>query len=611
MRSWHRLKKRCSNKMKTFRTRLIIILMSLIGISMLAAGLTMAQVYRGSHIRALEENMMREINLLESTFPFQAADMTGASDYYSGKARELEQLIDSRVTFILLDGKVIGDSEMSPEQMDNHATREEIVSAANGAVGSAIRYSESVREKMLYVAHEVKSENGFNGYIRLSMSLEAVGEELTKGWMLMAGGLLILFVAAALVSYRVAAGLTKPLEHITLVANRISGLDYDARVVLDRNDEIGQLGQAINGMADSLQQQLKQIHDNEDLMQSVLSNMTGGLLMVDSDGTVVLINRAAERILHMKQDQIVGKKYHILKRNYEFMKFVEEGLNHKEYIREERHVYDPEEFILQFDGVPMFEDQGGYRGMLFLLQDVTDIRRLEAMRSEFVANVSHELKTPIAAVKGFAETLLAGGVDDEDTKRSFLQIIHDEGDRLNRLIGDILELSKIESKRALLEYAPVDLKELFDSINEVLLPAASKKSIQMHQGVQKHLYIEGDEDRLRQIFMNLLSNAISYTLEGGRVKVEAEIVNSGEEDEKVRITVSDTGMGIPKKDLPRIFERFYRVDKARSRSSGGTGLGLSIVKHLVELHNGTIRVESKVGEGSAFTVELPIMHALD
>ncbi|MNO13510.1 Alkaline phosphatase synthesis sensor protein PhoR [compost metagenome] len=597
--------------MKTFRTRLIIILMSLIGISMLAAGLTMAQVYRGSHIRALEENMVREINLLENTFPFQATDAAGAPEYYSGKAKELESMIDSRVTFILLDGRVIGDSEMPPDRMDNHAFRKEIVSAANGAVGSAIRYSDSVREKMLYVAHQVKSENGFDGYIRLSMSLEAVGEELTKGWMLMAGGLLILFIAAALVSYRVAAGLTKPLEHITLVANRISGLDYDARVDLDRNDEIGQLGQAINGMADSLQQQLKQIHDNEDLMQSVLANMTGGILMVDSKGTIVLINRAAERILHMKDDMIVGKTYHSLKRNYEFIKFAEEGMNLKDYVREERHVYDPEELILQFDGVPMFEDDGSYRGMLFLLQDFTEIRRLEAMRSEFVANVSHELKTPIAAVRGFAETLLAGGVEDEETKRSFLQIIYDEGDRLNRLIGDILELSKIESKRAPLEYAPIHLKELFDSIFEMLLPAASKKSILMHQGVGEHLYIEADEDRLRQIFMNLLSNAISYTQDGGRIKVEAEIIHEEDEDEKIQITVSDTGMGIPKKDLPRIFERFYRVDKARSRSSGGTGLGLSIVKHLVELHHGAIRVDSKIGEGSSFIVELPIMHTLD
>lgn len=593
--------------MKTFRTRLILILMCLIGVSMLAAGLTMAQVFKDSHIRALEENMSREIDLLESTFAFIPTDSAEAADYYTAKARELEQLTNSRITFIDLDGTVIGDSEMLPTEMDNHKGREEIRSAGEDAVGSAIRYSNTIGQDMLYVARHVTSADGFDGFIRLSMSLEAVGNELNKGWYLMAGSLLILFLAAALVSYRVAGGLTRPLEHITRVANRISGLDYDARVNLDRRDEIGQLGQAINGMADSLQQQLKVIHDNEDLMQSVLANMTGGILMVDCYGNVALINREAERILHIRGDQILGRSYQDLKRNYEFMKFMEQGIDTKELLREERTVYDPEERILQFDGVPMFEDDGSYRGMLFLLQDVTDIRRLEKMRSEFVANVSHELKTPIAAVKGFAETLLSGGVEDRETERSFLQIIHDEGERLNRLIGDILELSKIESKRVPLEYAPVHLKELFDGIFEMLRPSAAKKSITLLQDIPEHLFIEGDEDRLTQIFMNLLSNAISYTLEGGRVKVDLEVIGDDVEGEKVRVTVNDTGIGIPKKDLPRIFERFYRVDKARSRSSGGTGLGLSIVKHLVEVHHGTIRVESKVGEGSSFIVELPIM----
>jgi two-component system phosphate regulon sensor histidine kinase PhoR len=280
-------------------------------------------------------------------------------------------------------------------------------------------------------------------------------------------------------------------------------------------------------------------------------------------------------------------------------------------------VYDPEDRILHFDGVPMYEgnesngDVRVFKGMLFLLQDVTDIRRLEVMRSEFVANVSHELKTPIAAVKGFAETLLTGGVQDEETARSFLKIIYDEGDRLNRLIGDILDLSKIESRRVLLEYEPVHVKDLFDRIFEVLHSSASKKSISMQHNIADYIFIEGDEDRLRQIFMNLLSNAISYTPEGGRVRVEAKIDHENEENERIIITVSDTGIGIPKKDLPRIFERFYRVDKARSRSSGGTGLGLSIVKHLVELHHGTITVESKVGEGSSFILDLPVMHNLD
>ncbi|MEF2968397.1 ATP-binding protein [Paenibacillus sp. M1] len=597
--------------MKTFRTRMTIILMSLVGISMLAAGLTMAQLFKDSHIRALKENMAREINLLESTFPFISSGSGDAAEYYTSKARELEKLTDSRVTFIDLDGTVIGDSEMSPAEMDNHAHREEIESAEGGAIGSAIRYSETIGEDMLYVAHRVSSDAGFDGYIRLSMSLAAVGQEMNKGWYLMFGGLLLLFLAAALVSYRVAAGLTRPLEHITRVANRISRLEYDARVNLHRRDEIGQLGLAINGMADSLQQQLKVIHDNEDLMQSVLANMTGGILMVDSSENVALINREAERILHLRGEQILGKSYHELKRNYEFMKFVEEGTLHKEFLREERTVYDPEEMILQFDGVPMFEDDGSYRGMLFLLQDVTEIRRLEAMRSEFVANVSHELKTPIAAVKGFAETLLAGGVKDKETERSFLQIIHDEGERLNRLIGDILELSKIESKRAPLEYAPVNIKELFDGIYEMMRASAAKKSIVLVQDIPEHLYIEGDEDRLKQIFMNLMSNAISYTQDGGRVKVDVEVIGESEEEEKVRVTVSDTGIGIPKKDLPRIFERFYRVDKARSRSSGGTGLGLSIVKHLTELHQGSVRVESKVGEGSSFIVELPVMQSAE
>lgn len=598
--------------MKTFRSRLTLILMGLVGVSMLAAGITMAQVFKDSHIHALEENMAREINLLENTFDFVPVQGNPEAEaYYREQARKLEEMTDSRVTFITLEGKVVGDSEMNSQEMDNHAHRQEIVSAKDGAVGSAIRYSDTIGENMLYVAHRVTSPDGFDGYIRLSMSLATVERGLAQGWIWMFGGLLVLFLVAGLVSYRVAAGLTKPLEQITRVAHRISKFDYDARVKLNRRDEIGQLGLAINGMADSLQQQLKRIRDNEDLMQSVLANMTGGILMVDASENIALLNREAERILHMKGDQLLGKSYHEVKRNYEFTKFVEEGIALKEAMQEERNVYDPEEKILLFDGVPMFEDNGNYRGMLFLLQDVTDIRRLERMRSEFVANVSHELKTPIAAVKGFAETLMAGGVKDEETARSFLQIIYDEGDRLNRLIGDILELSKIESKRAPLEYAPVQLKELFDSIYEVLLPAAGKKSIAMTHEVPDHLFIEGDEDRLRQIFMNLLSNAISYSLEGGRVRVEAGIINEGGDEEKVRFIVSDTGIGIPKKDLPRIFERFYRVDKARSRSSGGTGLGLSIVKHLVELHHGSIRVESKVGEGSTFILELPLMHTLD
>jgi two-component system phosphate regulon sensor histidine kinase PhoR len=276
--------------------------------------------------------------------------------------------------------------------------------------------------------------------------------------------------------------------------------------------------------------------------------------------------------------------------------------------------YYPAERILDISLSPIAHDGDEWAGVLIVLHDITAVRRLERMRSEFVANVSHELKTPIAAVKGFAETLLAGALNDKDTAKQFLQIIFDESERLNRLIGDILELSKIESKRIPLHFSPVDLQSFVEHMIHMMRPEANKKSIELQIQVPDDLYMEADEDRLRQIFINLLSNGIAYTPEGGKVKVRIEpaVPHAGEgedgDGERVRIIIQDTGIGIPKKDLPRIFERFYRVDKARSRSSGGTGLGLSIVKHLVELHRGTIKVDSEPGIGTKFTIELPVIH---
>src|SRR5690606_21143914 len=269
----------------------------------------------------------------------------------------------------------------------------------------------------------------------------------------------------------------------------------------------------------------------------------------------------------------------------------------------------PEERTLEVNLVPMLQVEQEWAGLVIVLHDITAIRRLERVRSEFVANVSHELKTPVAAVKGFAETLLAGAMNDETIAKQFLQIIYDESERLNRLIGDILELSKIESKRVPLQFSPVHLNSLFSKTIEMMRTEAEKKSIELEFQAGEELYIEADEDRLGQIIINLLSNGINYTPEGGKVKVNViSPQGDGEGAERIRIIISDTGIGIPKKDLPRIFERFYRVDKARSRSSGGTGLGLSIVKHLVELHRGTIRVESDLGIGSRFIIELPVIH---
>ncbi|MEC0206454.1 ATP-binding protein [Paenibacillus lautus] len=600
--------------MRQYRNRLTLIMLTLIGLSMLAAGLAMVTVFKQSHIQLLEDNMVREIRLLQTMMEFPDTDSTDALSYYTNRSVQLEELSDARVTFILKDGKVIGDSESDPLTMDNHAYREEMLEAVKEGRGSTIRRSDTLEQDMLYVALPVKAGENFDGFVRLSVSLKEVDQGVKQGWTVMGIGLLVLFLIAALVSYRVAKGLTSPLEKITRVARRISRLEYDARVKIHRKDEIGQLAQAINGMADSLQTQLRTIRDNEDLLQSVLNNMTGGIVMVSGAGQIILVNRAAEKMLGINAEVITGKSYRELKQHYELTKLMEEGLESKEGFHEERNIYYPVESIIRLDGVAMMqeEEQESYRGMLFLLQDVSDIRRLERMRSEFVANVSHELKTPLAAVKGFAETLLGGGVTDEKTSRSFLQIIYDESERLNRLIGDILELSKIESKRIQMDYSPIHLSAFFDTISEMMRTVAEKKRISLELDIPEELFMEGDEDKLRQIFMNLLSNAISYTQEGGRVKLTArEKHSNGNAEDIVEFIVKDSGIGIPKKDLPRIFERFYRVDKARSRGSGGTGLGLSIVKHLVDLHHGTIKVESELGIGSSFIIELPVLQETD
>ncbi|RAP77525.1 two-component system histidine kinase PnpS [Paenibacillus montanisoli] len=593
--------------MNSFRMRLTLILIGMIGLAVLAAGLFMGKTYRDNHLEALQDNMVREMNIILDQMQWRTGEPADLYAYYTGKAKRLKDITDTRLTFIRGDGVVLGDSDHDPQTMDNHSKRQEVVEAKKDGIGRTTRYSDTLKQNLLYVAMAVDPAHPESSdIIRMALSLEKVDESVKRIWLALIVGLLILFIAAALISYRIAFGLTQPLEQITRVAKRIKSLDYRARVQVKRTDEIGELGLAINAMADSLHVQMTRIHQNERQLASVLDNMISGVVMINAEGNIVLLNRRAEEVLGFSAHELVGHRYTVAKQQSELAHIIQEAFERKEHLREEMTFYYPEERLLDLNLVPIFEDDNSFGGVLLILEDVTAIRRLERMRSEFVANVSHELKTPITAVKGFAETLLGGAVDDPELSRSFLQIIFDESDRLNRLIGDILELSKIESRRVPLQFSPVELSSFVQKTVELMRAEALQKQIRLSAKVEPDIYVEADEDRLRQIVMNLLSNGINYTPEGGSVSIVVEPVG-GENYESVRIHITDTGIGIPKKDLPRIFERFYRVDKARSRSSGGTGLGLSIVKHLVELHKGTITVDSLVGSGSTFTIELPVL----
>lgn len=587
--------------MRKFRTRLSVIFILMIGFSVLSSGIFMVQMVKETHLEALRASMLRELTIIQTTTEW--VDL-------NEKARQLMEVNDTRVTFIDADGMVLGDSEHDPGTMNNHLSRDEIRQASKEDVGYSIRYSETVKRDMLYAAIPVSKGDIRLGYIRIAMSLEAIDAITSRMWLLLIAGLFAYFIIAGLISFRIAHGLTKPLEKATEVAKQISKMNYKARVVVTGRDEVGQLSEAINRMADSMQLQMMRIRDGESRLKNVLDNMISGVMLIDKQGAIVLLNRTAEDILGFSAQELIGRQYDETHQQNELIRLIRACMNSNEHIRDDLIFYYPEERVLEANLLPMTVNDE-HSGIVIVLHDITAIRRLERMRSEFVANVSHELRTPITAIKGFAETLLSGAMNDKETAISFLQIIHDESNRLNRLIEDTLALSKIESKRVPMQFTPIDMGLFIGNTVEMVRQVADKRKIEVEQTIEGQVFIEADEDRLRQIMINLLSNAITYTPEGGRIKVIVQPFSLGTdsttENEKVRIIVKDTGMGIPKKDIPRIFERFYRVDKARSRSSGGTGLGLSIVKHLVELHRGTVKVESTVSVGTSFIIELPMI----
>lgn len=596
--------------MTRFRTKLTTIFVVLIGFSVLIAGLYMAYSYKQTHVEQLEQYMKREVLMMEQTFPWESFDQDqDAVRYYSDWAQRLHESAGARVTFIRDDGKVLGDSESDANLMNNHLNRDEIVEAQEQGYGSVIRKSNTLSQNMLYVAVPIQQTDDYKGYVRLAISIGTIDADVRNLWIYLGLALAVLFLVAAGVSYQVAAGLTRPIENMTKVANRIAHMDYRARAQTKGTDEIGQLGLAINAMADSLQTQMAQIREKESRLSSVLEHMINAIVMINDEGKIVLINSKSEQLFGIKGSDWLGKSFLEVRLPIELAEMTAEVLEHRVLIHEELTIHYPEEHIVDVNIVPFYYSDDDRAGILLLLQDVTDMRRLERMRSQFVANVSHELKTPIAAVKGFSETLMNGAIHEPEVARSFLQIIHDESERLNRLIGDILELSKIESKRIPLHFSPVHMPSFMEQTMEMISKQAAERHIQLDLQVEHDLYMEADEDRLRQILLNLLSNAVSYTPDGGKVKltVKPSGVKRNGEYEDVMISITDTGIGIPRKDLPRIFERFYRVDKARSRSSGGTGLGLSIVKHLVDSHHGVITVESEVGIGTTFSIQLPVL----
>lgn len=422
-----------------------------------------------------------------------------------------------------------------------------------------------------------------------------------KVWGLVGFLFVAIFVAVSV--FRIAKGLTRPLTRITEVARSIAAARYGTLVDVSGYAEIAILAQAINAMSRSLEENVRRIRENEKRLSDVLANMTSGVFLLDGQGVVTFANRAALSILQLNLDEVIGFDHVQALKHYELSKWIDHAEDHHEPLRQELMLYFPVERVIDLQLVPLFNESNRYDGLLVMLHDISEIRRLERIRSEFVANASHELKTPITSIQGFAETLLDGAVENPHEARAFAEIIYRESERLQRLIQDILDLSKIEQRRVPFEYRDVQLATLIADVFLQVEKSRQEKSIAVRAYVDDDLTLETDYDRLKQILLNLVINGIQYTPPGGYVAVYAEY--AGPSKDEVLIRVEDNGIGIPNKDLNRVFERFYRVDKARSRNSGGTGLGLAIVKHLVEMMEGTIAVKSVEGQGTTFYVRLP------
>lgn len=509
---------------------------------------------------------------------------TGIDD---GELIEHYKINNSNVRYTLVDEDGTIEYDSIGEIDENHSNRDEIKSAFENGEGYALRVSNYTNERMVYYATRLNDRK----VIRTSIPLKTIsyfsGDTIIY-WVII---LVIVLLFSVVLSMKLVRAIIEPLEDLEHVTYRIASGDLHMRVKCEGKGEIGSLGKTFNNMADQLQNQINNVVDKQNRLESILSCMESGVIAVNRKGKVITINPYAKRIFGIRKD-IKGEKITEYIKDYDFNKF----LNDEETNEQEIKLLNPIQRELRIKKAPIVYDLEKI-GKVITVQDITDIKRLENMRSQFVANVSHELKTPLTSIKGFAETLRY--VEDDATRKKFLDIINKEAERLSRLINDILVLSKIESESIGEEEEFYPNNEIEDVIHMVKALAESKNiNVVLQQTNINLLY--GDKDRFLQLVLNLVENGIKYSNPGSTV-----IVRSYSENNYYVLEVEDNGIGIPKEDLPRIFERFYRVDKARK--SGGTGLGLAIVKHIVKCFNGDIEIKSELGVGSKFTVKIKHM----
>jgi two-component system phosphate regulon sensor histidine kinase PhoR len=510
----------------------------------------------------------------------------------------LAEVAGARLTIMTRDGTVIADSEATAANMPNHADRPEVIQALERGTGSSNRYSEIRRDNYLYVAI---APAGRDQIVRVAINLQQVDSRLRVAERTILVTVGVLFAVGMLLSFMVARFIVRPVEIMRNAAQAIARGDLDTRIEINRRDEFGDLVAAFNTMSTELRNRVGQIEANRRELTAIMDNMSEGLLLVDARGEITVANRAATQMLGAEEPPAGRPLWEVVR-----LPEIDELLASLPNLTEPRRIWVEDRTaaqrrVLAFVATPLFDTGKDERHAVLLISDATEDQKLLEMRQDFVANVSHELKTPLTSISAYCETLLDGAADDESVRRPFLEKIYVNTTRLGKLVSDILNLSRLESGMGDESRRQYDLNDLVGlCVKKHAEQAQGRKlSLDFHGSPEPALALVNEED-LTEAVDNLLVNAISYTPEDGRIDVSVM-----HHDDGLQIEVKDTGCGIPADALTRVFERFYRVDKARSRAMGGTGLGLAIVKHVAFKHGGRVDARSEVAKGSTFTIWLP------
>lgn len=581
---------------RSIQWRITIWFVLLAIVSMVTLGAYLTNFVRTSELDNLRSELENEARITAeaSLSSFGEQNETGDLDVL---AKKLGGQIGARITIIARDGTVLGDSQENPSTMENHATRPEVRDALASGLGESTRYSITLGEKMMYVAVPIIDNDEVLGIARVALPLTQVQDSLNSVIISIVIAIAITAILVILAAWLIARMTTHPIRELTRASQKIAAGEFGHRITVATKDESGQLAHAFNEMSLNLKRLVETISEDRAKLMSILDNMADGVILTDIEGNIVLTNQTAQRLFGISGENAKAKPLIEVVREHELNDILKSCLE------------TGQEQIVQFDSVisnkffraiAILIDQEKQGGALVLIQDLTELKGLQTMRRELVGNISHEFRTPLAGIKAMVETLQGGAINDRTTASDFLNRIEAEVDRLAQLVSELTELSRIETGKSELKLEPVNMNLLIEEVIAQLKPQAARQKLSFHKKLLPGLpAIQADKERIRQVIVNLMHNAIKFNRSGGSIITATEAF-----EDSVLVEISDTGIGITEKDLPRIFERFYKTDK--SRAGQGSGIGLAIAKHIVEAHGGEIKVRSDEGKSSTFSFKLPI-----